>query len=93
MARADRSYPSLVAQPPESTLIREEPGSGVHVHNPEDGAEAQAEAHEMAELLFKYVIPHREALIPLMTHEDMLEFGRLETIFAVGAHRRRPNKD
>ncbi|WP_327375064.1 hypothetical protein OG393_14490 [Streptomyces sp. NBC_01216] len=63
------------------------------VHDPEAGAEAKAAAHQMAELLFKYVLPHREALIPFMTHEDMLEYGRLETIVAAGAHRLRPHKD
>ncbi|MEV4430083.1 hypothetical protein ACIGN6_10425 [Streptomyces sp. NPDC053792] len=47
----------------------------------------------MAELLFKYVLPHREALIPFMTHEDMLEYGRLETVIAEGAHLLRPRKD
>ncbi|MFC9755233.1 hypothetical protein [Streptomyces sp. NPDC056921] len=34
---------------------------------------------------FKYVIPHRNVLVPFMTHEDMLEYGRLETIVAAGA--------
>ncbi|MGW1192506.1 hypothetical protein [Streptomyces sp. NPDC002559] len=40
---------------------------------------------KLAELLFKYVIPHRKVLIPFMTHEDMLEYGRLESIVTAGA--------
>ncbi|MFG3077738.1 hypothetical protein [Streptomyces sp. NPDC048225] len=47
----------------------------------------------MAELLFKYAVPHREALIPFMTHEDMLEYGRLETLITEGAHLLGPHKD
>nr|WP_251066491.1 hypothetical protein [Streptomyces sp. ISL-36] len=77
----------------DDATLEELQAAGVHVHNPEAGAEAEAAAHEMAELLFKYVIPHREALIPFMTHEDMLKYGRLETIVAAGAHRLRSNKD
>ncbi|MFD8009907.1 MULTISPECIES: hypothetical protein [Streptomyces] len=59
--------------------------AGAHVHNPEAGAEAEAAVLKLAELLFKYVIPHRKVLIPFMTHEDMLEYGRLETIVTAGA--------
>ncbi|WP_380791273.1 hypothetical protein ACFE3N_15425 [Streptomyces albidoflavus] len=77
----------------DDATLEELQAAGVHVHNPEAGAEAKAAAHEMAELLFKYVIPHREALIPFMTHEDVLEYGRLEAIVAAGAHRLRPRKD
>ncbi|QNE76012.1 hypothetical protein F0344_16485 [Streptomyces finlayi] len=47
----------------------------------------------MAELLFKYVLPHGEALLPFMTHEDMLEYGRLDSIIAAGAGPLRPHKD
>ncbi|MFE1378331.1 hypothetical protein ACFW6S_05195 [Streptomyces sp. NPDC058740] len=47
----------------------------------------------MAELLFKYVIPHREVLIPFMTHEDMLEYGRLKTVVAAGASSLRRHQD
>ncbi|MEE1810798.1 hypothetical protein [Streptomyces sp. BE133] len=36
-------------------------------------------------MLFKYVIPHRKVLVPFMAHEDMLEYGRLETIVIAGA--------
>ncbi|MEU3218169.1 hypothetical protein [Streptomyces sp. NPDC006971] len=60
--------------------------AGAHVHNPEVGAEADAAALKLAELLFKYVIPHRKVLVPFMTHEDMLEYGWLETIVAAGAN-------
>ncbi|WP_411070688.1 hypothetical protein [Streptomyces sp. cmx-4-25] len=77
----------------DDATLEEFQAAGVHVHNPEAGAEAQATAHEMAELLFKYVIPHREALIPFMTHEDMLEYGRLETVIAAGASSLRPHQD
>ncbi|MEV7710398.1 hypothetical protein [Streptomyces sp. NPDC088270] len=65
--------------------IEEHQAAGAHVHNPEVEAEADAAALKLAELLFKYVIPHRKVLVPFMTHEDMLEYGRLETIVIVGA--------
>ncbi|MFE8912985.1 hypothetical protein [Streptomyces globisporus] len=66
------------------------------MHDPEAEAEAQAAAHQLAELLFNYVLyvlPHRTALIPFMTHEDMLEYGRLDTVIAAGADSLRPHKD
>ncbi|MFH9739277.1 hypothetical protein ACH4MA_16455 [Streptomyces roseolus] len=63
------------------------------MHDPEAEAEAQAAAHQLAELLFKYVLPHRTALIPFMTHEDMLEYGRLETVVAAGASSLRRHQD
>ncbi|MFD5049361.1 MULTISPECIES: hypothetical protein [Streptomyces] len=77
----------------DDATLEELQAAGVHVHNPEAGAEAQAAIYQMAELLFKYVLPHREALIPFMTHEDMLEYGRLETVIAAGAHLLGPQED
>ncbi|WP_439943449.1 hypothetical protein [Streptomyces sp. BBFR115] len=75
----------------DDATLEELQAAGVHVHDPE--AEVEAAAHQLAELLFKYVLPHRTALIPFMTHEDMLEYGRLETVIAAGAHSLRPHKD
>lgn len=77
----------------DDATLEELQAAGVHVIDPEAEAKAQEAAHEMAELLFKYVIPHREVLIPFMTHEDVLTYGRLETIAAAGAHHPRSHKD
>ncbi|WP_433400899.1 hypothetical protein [Streptomyces sp. CA-146814] len=77
----------------DDATLEELQAAGVHVHNSEAGAKAKAAAHHMAELLFKYVLPHGEALIPFMTHEDMLEYGRLDSIIAAGAGPLRPHKD
>ncbi|MBQ1098591.1 hypothetical protein KBY55_21555 [Streptomyces sp. b94] len=77
----------------DDATLEELQAAGVHVHNPEAGVEAQAATYQMADLLFKYVLPHREALIPFMTHEDMLEYGRLETVIAAGAHLLGPHED
>ncbi|MEV6883328.1 hypothetical protein [Streptomyces sp. NPDC051135] len=77
----------------DDATLEEFQAAGIHVHNPEAGAEAQVAAYQMAELLFKYAVPHREALIPFMTHEDMLEYGRLETLITEGAHLLGPHKD
>ncbi|MFC7973974.1 hypothetical protein ACFUT3_01760 [Streptomyces cinereoruber] len=65
--------------------IEELQAAGAHVHNLDAEAEAGEAIVELAELLFKYVIPNYKVLIPFMTHEDMLEFGRLESIIVAGA--------
>ncbi|MFE9566952.1 hypothetical protein ACFYMW_00425 [Streptomyces sp. NPDC006692] len=76
-----------------NATIEELQAAGVYVHNPTAEAEAAAAAHELAELLFKYVIPHHEVLIPFMTHEDVLEYDRLATIVAAGADSTPPHED
>ncbi|MEW2526532.1 hypothetical protein [Streptomyces sp. NPDC047071] len=67
--------------------------AGIRVHNPRAEAEAAAAALELADLLFKYVIPHHEVLVPFMTHEDMLKYDRLATIVAAGADDIPPHED
>ncbi|WP_327415287.1 hypothetical protein [Streptomyces sp. NBC_01233] len=64
--------------------IEELQAAGAHVDNPDTEAEADEAIVKLAELLFKYVIPNRKVLIPFMTHEDMLEYGRLESIAVAG---------
>ncbi|MFJ1694421.1 hypothetical protein ACIO6T_21330 [Streptomyces sp. NPDC087532] len=65
--------------------LEEFQAAGAHVHNPEAGAEAAAASRLLAELLFKYVVQHHEALVPFMTDEDLIEYDRLATIIAADA--------
>ncbi|QCX79888.1 hypothetical protein C9F11_31505 [Streptomyces sp. YIM 121038] len=67
--------------------------AGIRVYNPRAKAEAAAAALELADLLFKYVIPHHEVLVPFMTHEDMLKYDRLATFVAAGADHIPPHED
>ncbi|MFC7308436.1 hypothetical protein ACFQVC_29980 [Streptomyces monticola] len=76
-----------------NATIEELQAAGVYVHNPAAEAEAAAAAQELAELLFKYVIPHHEVLIPFMTDEDVLEYDRLATIVVAGADSNLPHED
>ncbi|MGV9881704.1 hypothetical protein [Streptomyces sp. NPDC003006] len=56
--------------------------AGIHVHDPEVNVEAAV--REMLELLMKYAASHHEALVPFMTHEDLMEYDRLG--FTIGAN-------
>ncbi|MDJ0385835.1 hypothetical protein [Streptomyces sp. G-G2] len=76
-----------------NATIEELQAAGVHVHDPEAGADAKAASYAMADLLLKYVRKHHEVLIPFMTHEDVLEYGRLATTIARGADRLLPYQD
>ncbi|MGW1281622.1 hypothetical protein ACWD4V_32315 [Streptomyces tsukubensis] len=51
--------------------------AGVFVHNPDARTEARAAARELAELPHGYVAQHHEALVPYMTHKDLLTYNRL----------------
>lgn len=66
---------------------------GLHVDNPDAEFDAEAAAREMIELLLKYAVPHHEALVPFMTHEDLMEYNRLAVAIATDADRYTPREE
>ncbi|MFB6830694.1 hypothetical protein [Streptomyces hydrogenans] len=77
----------------DDATLEELQAAGVHVHNPEAGAEAEAASLVLAELLLKYAVQHHKALAALMTDEDLIDYDRWVTIVAAGADGFRPRED
>ncbi|MEV8397190.1 hypothetical protein [Streptomyces niveus] len=66
---------------------------GLHVHSPEAEVEAEVATREMIELILKYAVSHHEALVPFMTHEDLMEYDRLALTIGANADRYAPHED
>ncbi len=64
---------------------------GIHVDDPE--VDVEAAVREMVELLIKYAVDHHEALVPFMTHEDLMEYDRLGFTIGANADRYAPRED
>lgn len=64
---------------------------GIHVDDPE--VDVETAVREMVDLLMKYAVDHHEALVPCMTHEDLMKYDRLSFTIGVNSGRYAPRED